>query len=90
MMDDLRPVKEIGIKSCRESRFSHGGSMFAAASGSLIQVFATYTCEIVATLRYGGGRAVVHVCHASVPMNLWLAIATEFAYHSCVNGGFVM
>ncbi len=51
LMDDLRPVKELGVKACRECRFSHGGSLFAAASGSLINVYATYTCELVASLR---------------------------------------
>ncbi len=52
LMDDLRPVKELGIKACKECRFSNGGAYFAAASGSLIQVYNTYTCETIATLRY--------------------------------------
>jgi hypothetical protein len=61
LMDDVRTVKEIGIKGCRECRFSHGGAMFAATSGSLIQVYNSYTCEAVASLRYGGDGAVAPV-----------------------------
>jgi hypothetical protein len=59
LMDDLRPVKELAIKACRECRFSHGGALFAAASGSLINVYSTYTCELVASLRYVVAMAAV-------------------------------
>ena len=51
LMDDIRMVKEMGVKAAREVRFSHGGAMFAVASGNFIVVYATYTCDPVATLR---------------------------------------
>ncbi len=51
LMDDLRPLKEIPIKASKETRFSNGGSMFAVASGNLVFVYATYSCEPVSTLR---------------------------------------
>jgi cilia- and flagella-associated protein 57 len=51
LMDDLRVIKELSVKACKEVRFSNGGSMFAVASGNLIVVYGTYTCEPVVALR---------------------------------------
>jgi WD40 repeat protein len=56
LMDDIRPFKEFPIKACRECRFSNGGQMFAAVNGNTIQIFSTYTCEIMATLRGHNGK----------------------------------
>lgn len=56
LMDDLRAVREIGIKACKESRFSHGGQLFAAVNGNTIQVYATYTCNNIGNLRGHNGR----------------------------------
>lgn len=36
--DDLKTVRELAIRGCREVRFSHGGHLFAAANGAIIQV----------------------------------------------------
>jgi len=51
LMEDMRPFKDIPIKACREVRFSHGGNMFAAVNSNTIQVFKTYSCEVVCNLR---------------------------------------
>eukprot|EP00217_Crustomastix_stigmatica_P010708 CAMPEP_0183813298 /NCGR_PEP_ID=MMETSP0803_2-20130417/52843_1 /TAXON_ID=195967 /ORGANISM="Crustomastix stigmata, Strain CCMP3273" /LENGTH=1181 /DNA_ID=CAMNT_0026058151 /DNA_START=28 /DNA_END=3573 /DNA_ORIENTATION=- len=56
LMDDIRPYKEFGIKSCRECRFSHGGQYFAAVNGNTIQIFNTYTCENIGNLRGHNGK----------------------------------
>lgn len=41
----IKSYKDISIRSCREVRFSYGGHLFAAASGSMIKVFNFYTAE---------------------------------------------
>ena len=46
--------KEIPIKACREVRFSHGGHMFAAANGHIIQVFKFYTFENPSNFQFKG------------------------------------
>lgn len=61
LMDDIRDVKEFPIKSCPEVRFSHGGHMFAAAYGNVIQVYHTYTAQYMLTLRGHNGRVTVRI-----------------------------
>jgi WD40 repeat protein len=56
LMDDIRAYKEFGIKGCRECRFSHGGSYFAAVNNNTIQIYNTYTCENVGNLRGHNGK----------------------------------
>jgi len=51
LMEDMRTFKDIPIKACRECRFSNGGQYFAAVSTTTIQVYKTYTCEPIETLR---------------------------------------
>lgn len=51
LMDDIRLCKEFNVKNCREVQFASGGHMFAAVHGSLVVIYSTYTCELVATLR---------------------------------------
>lgn len=51
LMEDMRAFKEIAIKQCKECRFSNGGQYFAAANSNTIQVYKTYTCEVVCNLR---------------------------------------
>eukprot|EP00931_Biecheleriopsis_adriatica_P073734 TRINITY_DN47969_c0_g1_i1.p1 TRINITY_DN47969_c0_g1~~TRINITY_DN47969_c0_g1_i1.p1 ORF type:complete len:1245 (+),score=388.72 TRINITY_DN47969_c0_g1_i1:82-3735(+) len=53
LMEDMRMYKDIAIKQCRECRFSNGGQYFAAVSSTqnAIQVYKTYTCEMIETLR---------------------------------------
>uniref|UniRef100_A0A061RT72 Wd repeat-containing protein 65-like n=2 Tax=Tetraselmis sp. GSL018 TaxID=582737 RepID=A0A061RT72_9CHLO len=56
LLDDMRMVKEFPIKSCRECKFNHGGSMFAAVNGNTVQIYNTYTCENVGNLRGHNGK----------------------------------
>jgi len=51
LLDDIRAYKEIMIKQCSELRFSHGGHLLAAMNGGLIQVYNTYTAELLWTFR---------------------------------------
>lgn len=61
LMEDFRTYKEIPIKACRECRFSHGGQFFAAVNSNTIQVYKTYTCELVLNLR-GHQSKVKAIC----------------------------
>ncbi|CAE7411425.1 CFAP57 [Symbiodinium natans] len=61
LMEDFRTYKEIPIKACRECRFSHGGQFFAAVNSNTIQVYKTYTCEVVCNLR-GHQSKVKAIC----------------------------
>ena len=56
VMDELRPVKELPIKGCRDCRFSTGGQYFAAANGTTIAIYNTYTLENVGNLRGHHGK----------------------------------
>ena len=56
LMDDFRVLKELSIKACKECQFSNGGQHFAAMNGNTIQVFQTYSCECIATLRGHNGK----------------------------------
>ena len=46
-----RCIKEIPIRSCRVVAFSHGGHLLAAASGTTVSIYNTYTCEQIGVLR---------------------------------------
>ena len=35
------------MKACREVQYSHGGQFFAAANGTVLQVYHTFTCELL-------------------------------------------
>eukprot|EP00746_Dinoflagellata_sp_MGD_P071928 gnl/MRDRNA2_/MRDRNA2_29238_c0_seq1.p1 gnl/MRDRNA2_/MRDRNA2_29238_c0~~gnl/MRDRNA2_/MRDRNA2_29238_c0_seq1.p1 ORF type:complete len:1218 (-),score=322.40 gnl/MRDRNA2_/MRDRNA2_29238_c0_seq1:252-3905(-) len=61
LMEDMRSFKEIPIKACRECRFSNGGQYFAAVNSNTIQVYKTYTCEVVCNLR-GHNSKVRSLC----------------------------
>ena len=56
LMDDIRPVKELQIKNCRELAFAHGGHCFAVANNTLVQIINTYTCEVIVNLRGHNGK----------------------------------
>lgn len=51
LIDDIRPYWETHIPNCRECQFSNGGQFFAAALGSTIQIYNTWTFAIVGTCR---------------------------------------
>ena len=50
----IEVYKEIPMKTCREVRFSHGGHLFAASNGHVIQVFNFYTAENPAEFHFKG------------------------------------
>jgi len=56
LMEEVKGYKEVPIKSCRECRFSNGGQYFAAVNSNTIQVYKTYTCEVVCNLRGHNGK----------------------------------
>jgi hypothetical protein len=41
---------------CQCVVFSNGGHMFAAANGTTVQVYTSYTCENIGTLRGHNGK----------------------------------
>eukprot|EP00879_Flechtneria_rotunda_P021142 GHRR01022273.1.p1 GENE.GHRR01022273.1~~GHRR01022273.1.p1 ORF type:complete len:520 (+),score=198.23 GHRR01022273.1:2394-3953(+) len=56
LMDDLKTVKEIAIKACRDVAFSNGGQYFAAVNGITLSLYNTYTCECLGNLRGHNGK----------------------------------
>ena len=60
LLDDMRTAKELNIKNCREARFTKGGAVFAAANGRTVQLYNSYTCELLTTLR-GHGALVTTI-----------------------------
>jgi len=79
LMEDLRTYKEIPIKACRECRFSNGGQFFAAVNSNTIQVYKTYTCEVVCNLR-GHQSKVKSVCWTMDDSRLISTGADGFTY----------
>jgi WD40 repeat protein len=51
LMDDLRTVRELAVKACRECRFARGGHAFAVANHSNVLVVDFYTCAVKFNLR---------------------------------------
>lgn len=43
LLESLKQVRELAIKSCRAVRYSRGGHLFACASGLTVVVFRSYT-----------------------------------------------
>ncbi|KAK2582891.1 hypothetical protein KPH14_008965 [Odynerus spinipes] len=41
LIDDLLPLHEFSIRNCRTVAFCHGGDLFAAVNGNVIQVYTT-------------------------------------------------
>ena len=62
LMEDLKTIKELGIKGCRECCFSTGGQYFAAVNGTTISIYNTYSCENVGNLRGHNGKVRACVC----------------------------
>jgi WD40 repeat protein len=70
LIDDIRQYHELPVRACRECRFSHGGHLFAAASGCAVSpllrgliglgntatVFHTYTFEAIGVLKGHNGK----------------------------------
>ncbi|KAJ3149277.1 Cilia- and flagella-associated protein 57 [Geranomyces michiganensis] len=56
LLDDIRVFREVGVRGCRECRFSTGGHLFAATHGNIIQVFNTWTGDNIANFKGHNGR----------------------------------
>ncbi|KAJ1552352.1 Cilia- and flagella-associated protein 57, partial [Nowakowskiella sp. JEL0078] len=56
LIDELRLFREFALRGCRECRFSNGGHVFAAAFGSMIQIWSTWTFENIANLKGHNGK----------------------------------
>ncbi|KAK0157898.1 hypothetical protein PV328_011585 [Microctonus aethiopoides] len=41
LIDDLLPTEEFSIRNCRSAEFSHGGHLFGAVNGNIIQIYRT-------------------------------------------------
>lgn len=61
MMDAIRLVKELPLRSVADVHFSSNGSMFACASGSVVAVYNTYGCLQLCSLR-GHSDRVHSIC----------------------------
>jgi len=61
--DSLKPFQTIGIKGCREIRFSNGGHLFACASQNHINVYKFYTGENNQDLIYKAHNGPVRCIH---------------------------
>ena len=80
-MGDLRAYKDIGIKACREARFSRGGQYLAAANGNVVCVYDFYegekVCDLrghnskVRSLRWGLHDATIVSCGQDGAVYLW-------------------
>lgn len=51
LIDDIRSFKDFSIRNCRECSFANGGHKFAAANGPHIEIYSTYTFEVVGHLK---------------------------------------
>lgn len=56
MRDDMRALKELPLRGCRECCFSHGGHLFAAVNGNHVQLYNTVLPDSVSTLKGHGAR----------------------------------
>ncbi|KAI8998278.1 WD40-repeat-containing domain protein [Gaertneriomyces semiglobifer] len=48
---ELRINREIGVRGCRECRFSNGGHLFATTHTNIINLYHTYTFDLYTTLK---------------------------------------
>ncbi|KAA0718887.1 Cilia- and flagella-associated protein 57 [Triplophysa tibetana] len=51
LIDDISTFKEFNIRGCRECVFSHGGHLFAAVNGNVINIYSTTTFDDVLNLK---------------------------------------
>eukprot|EP00756_Hemistasia_phaeocysticola_P009945 Hpha_TRINITY_DN14971_c5_g7::TRINITY_DN14971_c5_g7_i1::g.143967::m.143967 len=54
--DDIKEFRSFNRRACPECRFSNGGQYFAFVHGQVIELFSTYTCEQLHTLRGPTGK----------------------------------
>ncbi|XP_018608707.1 cilia- and flagella-associated protein 57 [Scleropages formosus] len=56
LIDDIRTFKEFTVRGCRECVFSHGGHLFAAVNGNIIQIYSSTTFENTLNLKGHNGK----------------------------------
>jgi len=54
--DDIREQKSFLVRNCAELKFSNGGHFFAAAHGNVINIYNTYTLQLISALRGHNGK----------------------------------
>ena len=52
LLDDMVTTREFHIRSCTCMKFAEGGHLLACANGANVQVFSTYTGNMVTSLRH--------------------------------------
>eukprot|EP00698_Gefionella_okellyi_P005561 TRINITY_DN15065_c0_g1_i1.p1 TRINITY_DN15065_c0_g1~~TRINITY_DN15065_c0_g1_i1.p1 ORF type:complete len:1237 (-),score=364.60 TRINITY_DN15065_c0_g1_i1:70-3780(-) len=62
VIGDITEEHSFNLKGCREVSFSHSGHLFAAANGTNILVFSTYTFQNVAYISKGHIGPVTGLC----------------------------
>ncbi|XP_054640649.1 cilia- and flagella-associated protein 57 [Dunckerocampus dactyliophorus] len=55
-VDDICMLKDFAIQSCKECSFSHGGHLFAAASGNVIHIYSLSSFENIHSLKGHNGK----------------------------------
>ncbi|NXI62239.1 CFA57 protein, partial [Anseranas semipalmata] len=56
LYEDMHVFKEFAVRKCRECSFSHGGHLFAAVNGSVIQIYSSTTFENTNNLKGHSGK----------------------------------
>ncbi|XP_050501847.1 cilia- and flagella-associated protein 57 [Diabrotica virgifera virgifera] len=56
MIDEIVLTKEFSIRNCEMTRFSHMGHLFAAANGTVIQIYSAVTFELMYMLKGHNGK----------------------------------
>jgi WD40 repeat protein len=56
LLGDLAKCAEFDIRSCKECQFSNGGQFFAAANGTVVHIYSTYTFDTLGALRGHSGK----------------------------------
>nr|XP_061794087.1 cilia- and flagella-associated protein 57 isoform X2 [Nerophis lumbriciformis] len=55
-MDDICMLKDFTIQNCKECSFSHGGHLFAAASGNVIHIYSLTSFQNIHNLKGHNGK----------------------------------
>eukprot|EP00656_Telonema_subtile_P012646 TRINITY_DN1637_c0_g1_i2.p1 TRINITY_DN1637_c0_g1~~TRINITY_DN1637_c0_g1_i2.p1 ORF type:complete len:1081 (+),score=255.42 TRINITY_DN1637_c0_g1_i2:111-3353(+) len=77
LMDELRPVREFAIKSCRCASFAAGGHVFAVAHNNNVQVYDTYSGALQYNMRG----------HSARVKSLFFAQRDHLLYSAGMDGG---
>ncbi|KAJ3219703.1 Cilia- and flagella-associated protein 57 [Dinochytrium kinnereticum] len=80
LMDDFRLFKEFSIRGCRECRFSHGGHIFAAVHGNMIQLYSTWTFDNIGNLKGHNGK--VRSLHWTPDDNVLVSAGSDGAVYT--------